>query len=221
MKRIAVIGLVISALCGCHYGVPAPDGWVGRPVDLRQADSDHLDTRGRLQVLIHYGYMYSNHSTLRLTCPGKPVLFWDPGGTYGDEDPSHGRKRDLLFVKPPTVMQWWKYRNKSCNEPIMAVYEWDLPDELARRLHATLLNGTDESHPQGYFHSDIAGWACCVAICDFLMRFADDRLTIPRTWMLPRNLGRHLWTQSPDRVHIFRAEKPTRVYEYDPSRGRP
>lgn len=217
MTRIALIGLVVSILCGCHYGVPAPDGWVGRPspAGFVVGDGDPID-QARLQVLIHYGYMYSNHSTLRLICPGQPVLFWDPGGTYGDEDPTMGRNCDLLLTNPPTVEQWWAYRNKGCNEPIMAVFEWGLPDELARRLHTTLLNGTDENHPQGTFHSDIAGWACCVAICDFLMRFASDRLAVPRTWMLPRNLGRHLWTQSPDRVHIFRADKPTMVYEYDP-----
>ena len=215
MARIAAIGFVFSVLCGCHYGVPAPKGWVGQPIDSDQAGSDDPNNRGRLQVLIHYGYMYSNHSTMRLTCPDRPVLFWDPGGTYGDEDPSVGRKRDLLLAKPPTVEQWWAYRTKNCNEPIMAMFEWDLSDELACRLHTTLLSGTDESHPRGTFHSDIASWDCCVAICDFLIRFADDKLMVPRRWILPRNLGRHLWTQSPGRVYIFRAQKPTMVYEYD------
>ena len=30
MLRVVVIGLVVGAMCGCHYGVPAPAGWVGR-----------------------------------------------------------------------------------------------------------------------------------------------------------------------------------------------
>lgn len=222
MARVTLIGLVGWVLCGCHYGVPVPDDWMEQenPIGRAGGRGENHNAPARLQVLIHYGYMYSNHSTLRLTCPGRPVLFWDPGGTYGDEDPNIGRKRDLLLARPPTLEQWWRYRNKGCDEPIMAVFEWELSDDLARRLHATLLNGTDENHPRGYFHSDIASWHCCVAICDFLMRFADDRLTVPRTWMLPRNLGRHLWTQSPDRVLIFRAAKPVRVYVQYPSRVR-
>jgi len=191
-------------------GVPVPKGWVEQ-VEMVAGDGPGND-RGLLQVIISYGYMYSNHTGLRLTCPGRVQLFWDPGGIYKEDDPSYGRRDDLILGKPPTIEQWWAYRTQSCHEPIMAVYEWDLSSQSAEALYGVLINGTDADHPAGYFHSDVASWYCCVAVSDFLMRFAKHELAVPRTWMLPLNLGKHLWTQSPDRVRIFRIEKQPKTY---------
>lgn len=209
---VAVI-FVLSGAAGCHGGVPAPKGWVnvGGGGAGGEAVADR-DDRGALQVIICYGAHFSNHAALRLTCPGRLVLFWDPGGNYGEDDPGSGRARDLILARPPTIQQWWDYRRNGCREPIMAVYEWELSGHDARAMHGVLLHGLAADEPGGPFHSDAPGWYCSLSICDFLARCGGKAVAMPQRWFLPLNLGKHLWTQSPDRVTIFRDQQPPAVY---------
>jgi hypothetical protein len=89
------------------------------------------------------------------------------------------------------------------------VFEWDLTLERAREMYEVLLNGTDKNHPAGRFTTPTMGGFCCVALSDFLHRFATQTMTVPKTFFFPHDLARVLYTQSPKRVLAFRRGKQT------------
>ncbi len=231
---VCLLAVVVSQLMvGCHLGVPVPAGWVAvadvtqDSVDggvavasgSNQSDQDTGLSKGGggvLQVIVCYGAFFSNHTALRLTCPGRADVFWDPGGTYGEDDLAMGRRRDLILGRGLTIERWWAYRRDGCNEPIMAVYEWDVTNGLAVRLRGVLVEGVDPVDPTVGFYCDAGAWMCCVSICEFLDRFTGGLVVVPKRWVLPLNLGRHLWTQGPSRVRIFRVGRGSTVYVNDP-----
>lgn len=225
LSKCFVFSACLSLSVGCHGGLSIPIGWnqaSSHQVDFadnstRRTDWDESGEPGRLQVIICYGRVFSNHAALRLTCPGKRVLFWDPGGYYGEKDPSAGRDRDLILLKPPTLRQWWRYRKMGCKEPFMLVFEWELPAVSALSLHHALLSTdghTGDSSDR--FQRDAPGLFCCIAVCDYLQRFASSIIDVPRRWLMPHDLGQHLWSQSPHRVYLFREKATPCVLVPDP-----
>jgi hypothetical protein len=51
------------------------------------------------------------------------------------------------------------------------------------------------------------GGFCNVNLSDFLHRFAGKIMIVPKSFFLPHNLVRVLYTQSPKRVLVFRRDK--------------
>jgi hypothetical protein len=155
-----------------------------------------------------------------LVYPGQPVLFWDPGGSYGTTLPEDVRSKDLIRINPPDLEMYLRHVwNFSSVE--VEVFEWDLRPEQADELYAVLLNGTDKKHPAGRFTTTTMGGFCCVALSDFLRRFATKTMTVPRSFFFPYSLARVLYTQSPKRVLAFRRGKqvmfvPPRIPSGDP-----
>lgn len=214
-RALALVGWAafLCASVGCHSGFHPPPGWTEQmPLNTEFASDYVTESKGQLQVIICYGHLLSNHAALRLTCPGQKTVFWDPGGTYGEENPLLGRKRDLILTQPPTLEQWWDYRRHGCNEPFMAVFEWDLNFEFANDLQVTLIKGINDHVPGRLFNSDAPGLFCSIAVCDFLKRFAQPRVVIEHKRLLPHQLADDLWTQSPDRVRLFRKGKPAQIF---------
>ena len=153
-----------------------------------------------------YGHWWDHHSALRLVCPGRPVLFWDPGGSYGSTLPEDVRSKDLIKINPPDLETYLRHVwNFSSVE--VEVFEWDLKPEHANELYDVLVNGTDKNHPAGRFTTTTMGGFCCTALSDFLHRFATKTMTVPKTFFFPHNLARVLYTQSPKRVLAFRRTK--------------
>ncbi len=200
--------LMICLLVGCvHTPAPyRPNNWVNHGIDLKSVE----DPPGQflLQVIIVYGDLWSHHTALRLVHPGRPVLFWDPGGGYGVDLPEDVRSRDLIKINPPDLETYlhhiWQHSARE-----VEVFEWDLKPEEARYLYDVLLNGTDKNHPAGRFTTSTMGFFCATAVSDFLHRFAGKTLTVPKSFFLPENLARVLYTQSPKRVLAFRRHKQT------------
>jgi hypothetical protein len=193
----------ISFLVGCIHA-PAPDrpsNWVNRPIGLKSI-ADPPD-QPLLQVIIVYGPAWDHHSALRLVCPGRPVLFWDPGGSYGTTFSENVRSKDLIKINPPDLEAYlqhvWHFSSVE-----VEVFEWDLKPEHARELYDVLLNGTDRTHPAGRFTTTTMGLFCTLAVSDFLHRFAGKVMTVPKSLFFPHNLARVLYTQSPKRVLAFR-----------------
>jgi hypothetical protein len=87
------------------------------------------------------------------------------------------------------------------------VFEWDLTLDQAHELYDVLLNGTDKNHPAGKFSTTTMGGFCCVALSDFLHRFAKKTMNVPKSFFFPHDLARVLYTQSPRRVLAFRHGK--------------
>lgn len=228
-SSIALLLMTAGLVGGCHHAGTIPHGWRGEPLppdafashpvqsqtpgngDDRAGDGD----RGQLQVFICYGKVLSNHCVLRLTAPGKQTLMWDPGGTYGQFDPKYARRHDVLTQNATSVDQWWRYRRDGCLEPVMEVFQWELDPGQANRLHALLLTGEDPTDPTQTFEPSGAALQCSNKVSEFLMRFADGRPFVPHKMFWPHDLGEHLWTQSPDRVMVFKRNGPAYVYRRD------
>ncbi len=213
-SRSLALVAVIVLLAGCNAGGPViPKGWISAPADTVLMNTQR-DDEPRLQVIICYGLMISHHSDLRVTCPGRRPVFWDPGGDFKENDPAYKRRHDLMYEHSPDVVEWWHYRSKQLDvlggEPFMKVFEWDLTRDDAERLHAELLNGRDDA---GEFKTQTMGGFCNVAVCDYLQRFAGQRVDMPGKMIWPNSLAEHLWTQRPNRVLVFEVKQPTVVYE--------
>ena len=197
--------------CGCHAGRPqVPEGWSAIPesIDQRPAVGRH----DRLQVIICYGRFFSNHSTVRLSGPGHEVLFWDPGGIYKADDPQYVRRGDLLLDRTPDLDEWWRYRSEGCREPFMKVFEWDLDPLESARLHEALHVGSRFSKDPDDFQTETSGGFCCIAVSEYLRRFAAPRIAVTSRYFWPHKLAQHLWSQAPDCVRVYEKGAPVRLY---------
>jgi len=206
MKSTATMLLFISLVTACvHAPAPyRPTSWVNAPIDMKSVVDN--PNQPLLQVIIVYGPWWDHHSALRLVCPDRPVLFWDPGGSYGTTLPEDVRSKDLIRINPPDLEMYLQHVwNFSSVE--VEVFEWDLKLEYARELYNVLFNGTDKNHPAGRFTTTTMGGFCCVSLSDFLHRFATKTMTVPRSFFFPHDLARVLYTQSPKRVLAFRRGK--------------
>jgi hypothetical protein len=208
LYSISILLLFILFSVGCiHAPAPyRPGSWVHTPIDMKSvADPPNQPL---LQVIIVYGPAWDHHSALRLLCPGRPVLFWDPGGGYGLDLPEDVRSKDLIRINPPDLETYlrhiWHFSSLE-----VEVFEWDMKPEEARELYNILFNGTGKNHPAGRFTTTTMGFFCTVAVSDFLHRFAGKTLTVPKSFFLPEHLARVLYTQSPKRVLAFRRGKQT------------
>jgi hypothetical protein len=211
-RSVLFLILLLALVPGCHHGGQAPAGWVGKPIGADRDTADKDAGQATLQVFICYGKVFSNHSALRLTAPGKPTLMWDPGGTFLQYDLTKARRHDVITRNAPTVNEWWRYRRDGCLEPVMEVFQWSLDTPQARRLHAVLTDYQDPANPTETFEPDGGGLQCSKKVSEYLMRFAGDRPRVQTQWFWPHKLAERLWTQSPDHVWVFRRDGPAYVY---------
>jgi hypothetical protein len=208
IRLILISVLVIFLLMGCVY---APASYRPRaseyvPIEMKTA----ADQPGQslLQVIIVYGNSWAQHSALRLVCPDRPVVFWDPGGSYGENLPEMVRIKDLIKVNPPDLEMYVQHIwNHSSVE--IEVFEWDLKPEYARELYDVLVNGTNSNHPAGRFTTTAMPMFCTIKVSDFLHRFAGKTMLVPESFFRPDNLAKVLYTQSPKRVLTFTRSKQT------------
>lgn len=202
MRVILPVLLLICLLMGCFHAPLSSrlSSWENDPMDMKSV-ADPPD-QSLLQVIIVYGHFWSHHSALRLLCPDRPVVFWDPGGSYGKDFPEEVRSKDLIKVNPPDlemfVQHIWKFTSIEVD-----VFEWDLKPGYARALYDVLVNGTDRHHPAGQFTTSTVGMFCTVKVSDFLHRFAGKTMTVPKSYFFPNSLAKVLYTQSPKRVLSF------------------
>jgi len=154
-------------------------------------------------------------TALRLVTPGKPDVFWDPGGGYGTGPGDDVRRKDLIVVDPPDLETYLPFRWENFDAAV-EVFEWDLETEYAGKLYKILTQGTDENHPAGRFYTQSIGLMCSIAVSDFLNRFATELMDVPETFFWPHRLAQVLYTQSPDRVLVFRRREQPMVYIQPP-----
>jgi hypothetical protein len=141
-----------------------------------------------------------------LVCPDRPVLFWDPGGSYGINHQEDIRSKDLILKSPPDLESYLEFTWIHSSVEV-EVFEWDPTIEHAHEMYDVLLKGTDKNHPAGRFTTPTMAGFCCGALSDFLHRFATKTMTVPKSFFFPHDLARVLYTQSPKRVLAFRRGK--------------
>jgi hypothetical protein len=220
MNRSTKIGITACCclvfLTGCTY-LPKPhrptphlpDAWSAVAADFTTI-ADRPE-QARLQIIIAYGQLVDNHAALRLVGPRRPVLFWDPGGGYNKQTAPHTRWNDIIVEDPPDLQAYLAFR-RTHYDAAVEVFEWHITAGQADELYDVLRYGTDADHPAGRFSSSTAGLFCSTAISDFLRRFAGDIMTVSDTYFWPNELAQALYTQSPDRVIVFRAADAPVIY---------
>lgn len=224
------IVFVWYCLAGCHLGGPVipVDGWTGKmvsaeviePVALSSGtsvvnESGDIGDKAvdRLQVIICYGSLMSDHTALRLLREGYEPVFWDPAGSYRISDKEVKRAGDLIVRKQPTIETYWLWRNKACNNIGMEVFEWIISAQEAEKLHTILLNGCDSKQPEGEFITNTLGLFCAKAVSDFLKRFGPaSGPHIEHCTMIPHKLAGQLWQQRPNFVYVFSDDQPLIQY---------
>ena len=201
---IIAAGLLSACLItGCFHTLAPyiPEQWTRMPVTSESlADRP---SQSRLQVIMVAGPFWYHHTALRLVCTDRPVVFWDPGGSYGARDENIVRARDLIVHNPPDLMTYLLFLEKHTYSSV-EIFEWDLNTEQAHELHDVLVKRTDKNHPAGKFNPRSAGLFCGSAVSDFLHRFATDIVTVPESYFFPNNLAKVLYTQAPRRVIVSR-----------------
>lgn len=209
MKRgfaCCCLWVMLVAGGGCRGGAAIPDGWVADPQlggsSVWQASAmAQRDRAPRLQVMIHYSRTHSTHTTLRVTHPGEPAVFWDPGGNYGKTKASYGRQNDVILDAPPDLPTWWAYRQRWLREPFLTIFEWDLAPQQSRAMRDALLDGALRGNDDPVFYTLRRPGLCNFAVCEFLRRFGPPHISPQlRDNFLPDSLAKQLWKQKPDRV---------------------
>jgi hypothetical protein len=179
-------------------------------------------------VLLHYDAVRSTHVTLRVTTPGLAPVFWDPGGAYGLTRPSYGRRHDVILAQPPDLPTWWRYRVTWLREPLMLVFEWDLPADQTRRMHRALMHGAEHGREAQAFRTLRSPGMCNFAVAEFLRRYASPPVSRRlASSLMPDTLAGQLWDQRPDRVLKFTGGiddpplvlRPPSHAEFAPRRG--
>lgn len=211
-KSPTIITLLVclAMLSGCHFGGPVvPEAWVGKPTDLASIDS--RDNQSRLQIIIGYGKHFSNHAAMRITCPGRETMFWDPGGGFREEEPKYKRYRDLVLNDPPSISRYLAYRWKNCHDIGIEVFEWDITPQYARQLQDVLIKHKDPNNSNPTIDSAAFYGECALAVSKYLKNFAQDLITLNKRYFLPDKLAVVLYTQSPNRVFVFRLNQIPQV----------
>ncbi|MBB6428719.1 hypothetical protein [Algisphaera agarilytica] len=192
---------------GCRSGAVAPAGWTADETadvapEAWQSEAQAVrDRTPRLQVFIHYSRTHSTHTALRVTTPGKPPVFWDPGGAYGLTKPSYGRKNDVILDAPPDLPTWWVYRKRWLKEPFLYVFEWDLEAPHARAMRDALLDGAINGRKAEVFQTIRTPGLCVFGMCEFLRTYGPPHISTElHTNLLPNTLAMQLWDENPDRV---------------------
>ncbi len=224
--RIAhVTGLLFLTLlfmsgCNTTHTKFLSDHWVAQSSALHLVSTPSRTSR--LQVIITYDGLLSSHSALRLESDNEIVTFWDPAGAYGlvgHFTDQHGNRikpygkriRDIVATHIPDIPTYMKFR-WFVGDSSVEIFEWDLPTQQIEDLRRILQKETDETHPQGEFHTETTPAFCSLAISDFLIRFTKPRINLADTYLWPHNLGEALLDQSPSRIRVFVRGQEEMVY---------
>lgn len=215
-----VFALLMLTTTGCfHRPSPyMPEDWPRRPAVAESLTAEA--TAPRLQIIIGYFDIWPNHTALRLVAPERPVVFWDPGGGYGLKPPLRERIRDLIVDGAPDIPTYMPFRWYN-NDALTEIFEWDLSNAEALRMHHVLMVGAGiEPDPGIDFDTETPGFFCAAAISEFLHRFGAPTIRIEDTTASPGRLSRYLYQQTPDRVLLFyRRDRPHFQVMTKPSGG--
>ena len=233
-KRILTVLLLlavgINAGCCFHRSYPPmlPKSWNANECDAKSLDD--IPGHAKLHVMVMYHTTSCKHTALRLYCPSKGPLFWDPAGAFATQIRYLGpaarhnrdfatkrymdakRRNDVMSEKVPTLNQYLDWR-KAINTHAVEIFEFNITDSEAEELYAILRYGTKRSHPKGRFSTKAIGLTCGLSVARFLHRFAEEVVEVD-TVFFPHNLAKQLYEENPDRVIIYRDGY---LYYYIPS----
>jgi hypothetical protein len=183
-----------------HKPLPnLPSNWTG--VEVNPQALEDKPGIASMQLIIVYGRSVCNHTASRYYCPGKGVLFWDPGGGYGLEGVVKvKRKLDVIVGNVPSVNDYLYWRTIKPSHST-EIFVWEGDNENICALYDRVAAATLKDRING-FDSDAAGMFCSSATSSFLRDYAQDIFQIDK-WGLPHNLSKQLHERkSADKIYI-------------------
>ncbi len=208
---VSILGCTIYSGC-MHYSTPMlPKSWKANMCSAKSLED--TPEQPKLHVMVMYHKYSCWHTALRVYCPKKGSLFWDPGGRYATEGRHAGsiRFNDVIIEKVPTVNGYLEWR-KRIHTDAVEIFEYNLGDHEAEEFWTILRYGTERSHPKGAFKTSANGGRCGLSVAKFLHRFG-EKIAEVDTVFFPHNLAKQLYNTAPDRVIILRQEL---LYSYEP-----
>lgn len=201
MGKVSLLCLSLLLLAGCaHYPLPnLPDDFKASVVS-KDVLEDKPDVAS-MQVLIMYGAIVCNHTALRLHCPSKGVLFWDPGGGYATEGfVKTKRYKNVIRDNPPTVndyMHWRTLIPTSSSE----IFVWEGQTHEICKLYDYIDKASLQGRYNG-FKTQTPGLFCSTAVSNFLQDKAQSFINVEGAFF-PHNLSKKLHEEkSADNVYI-------------------
>jgi len=214
------ISLLMAAcfLGACHspMNIKPPAQWVASspaPMAMSLAPQQPQDRDATMRVIICYSPLISSHACLLMDGPGSQRLFWDPGGTFGQDKAPYVRQGDVLLDDSALNLQeLWQYRRVGCNEPHVLVFEWKITAMQAQHRRAILTRHARDEKGSVLFDADAPGGQCSVYMSAFLRRFCEETSKQVGDCFWPHNLAKQLWQCQPDRVMLIRRPDEVTLY---------
>ena len=184
---VLLAGALLCGGCVHHLGgaKKPTKGWHQSPVDCTTLH-DPRPKRPTLRIFACYSPWYGDHAALWVGSPSGLWAFWDPAGWLAD-DYKWKDKNDVI-CRPFDLTFYWRWRTIPYDGLDMLVFEWDISEREARRLHRLLTSGC-------YPTSTWAG-LCCINVSQFLDAHVPYVCAPPPPFSIsPGILGDYLWSQ--------------------------
>ena len=209
LKKIILV-LTVFFLSGClHLAAPhAPENWKKNSTIVEPSVLEDDPDKAVLQVLIMSGPIHCAHTALRLYCPGKGPLFWDPAGGYGREEdyPTVERRYDVFVNNlAPTLNDYLKFR-VFLPTATTEIFQWSPDAKTVCGYYDTLANEGLTHRDKSFFNTTSKGVHCNLSVSQFLRDHAEGFSGVEKKFF-PHDLSDRLYKLKPEKVYIFKKEK--------------
>ena len=193
------------------------------PTEYTQKSTTHIENKkSNIQIIVTRGPFYFTHSAIRIQSQ-KRILFWDPSGSYADDEhveffkehplPDGFSKKNALIVDGiPSLEIYWLFAQYT-DDSGMEIFEWALADDVALHYQSILLAGSEGSNNQYDFASQDIFLLCSSALSRFVNRFVSETLSLGETYFFPDSLAHKLYSLKPDKIIVFEKGKDTRIFQ--------
>ena len=193
------------------------------PTEYTQKNATHIENKEpNIQIIVTRGPFYFTHSAIRIQSK-KRILFWDPSGSYADDEhaeffkehplPDGFSKKNALIVDGiPSLETYWLF-SQYTEDSGMEIFEWALADDVALHYQSILLAGSEGSNNQYDFASQDIFLLCSSALSRFVNRFVSDTIALEDAFFFPDSLAHKLYSLNPDRIIFFEKGKVTRIFQ--------
>ncbi len=212
--KIILIPALILSVSGCvHLAHPhAPEDWKKTSKIVEISELQDQSDKAVLQVLIMSGPFNCSHTALRLYCPAKGALFWDPAGGYGRDD-AHVTipRRYDVFVgdNAASLEDYIKYR-EIIPTASTEIFQWSPGEEKICEYYDLLANEGITPRHESFFKTSTFGIYCNLSVSEFLAKQAHGFSGVKKTFF-PHDLSSELYRLNPDEVYIVKKQKIYRL----------
>lgn len=205
---ILTLALLASA-CAPHPPHPhAPDGWKKQSELVDISELEDKPDQAVLQVLIMSGPFNCSHTALRLYCPDKGALFWDPAGGYG-RDEQHvviPRRYDIFVGDHAASLEDYLEFREIIPTSSTEIFQWSPGEQTVCDYYDLLANEGRTPRDDSFFKTSSFGIYCNLSVSGFLKDHARGFSGVKKSFF-PHDLSVELYRLNPEKVYIVKKGK--------------